>query len=332
MKKIISIVLVILMTLSFAVPVSAQENIKSAEEWELTDGGKKLCFGTNEYVIYPDFNAEHFLPEEAFVFEGAVTDDDLVEYDVVVPQSNNDIVCLAFTDNWLESSVYVTAEGKKTLDAFQDGMYGHARIYNYHVWNGGYGELELEFLAELDKFKGEVIDMNVNSLSEMDICPVYVYDITDTIEHHHGDIYIDGDVYYYVNYDALDNSYFDADGYFSYRKGTVSVLKLDSEAVSVLNEVSNDLEERFTEYEYSESNGFDFGFSSDGIFSSETASVIFWVFSGIFGFAIPLAIGVLGIVLALSKKPGKNKRWLVLPVLSLLWMLVFTAIILVIII
>ncbi|MBE6563017.1 MAG: hypothetical protein E7660_04710 [Ruminococcaceae bacterium] len=330
MKRIISIVLALFMLASLAVTVSAQE---AEPEWSLSEDGKTLADGTNEYMLYSAFSIENFSPEEAFVYEEAVTDKDFVYYDVTVPKSNNDIICLAESENWFYGSIYVTVEGKKSLDALCNSMYGYARICNYNVMFGGYGDIDVEFLMELDSFKGEVLEINVRELAELDTCSVYVYDSTDTIEHLHGDVYMDGDNYYYINYDALDNSYFDADGYFSYRSGTVAALKLNEDQVAVFNKVSSNLEDRYTEYDFSGSLDMDDIFSADVNFMNEKgAGVFFWIVSAIIGFAVPLAIGVLGIVFALSKKPGKNKKWLALPVLSLLWMLVFAAIIVVLII
>ncbi len=337
MKKLLSILLVILTVMTFAVSVAAQDDVLFSEDtqWELSEDARTLTDGTREYTEYPIPYTDTFLPEEAYLLEYAIVSDDFVNYDITLSKSTGDIICLSPSDEWEMEAVYVTEAGKKTLDAFYDGMYGCARIYNYDSgfsFFAGYAEISLDFVNELDSFEGEVVTVNVTELSELDICTLYVYDPTDTIEHLHGDIYIDDDAYYYINYDALDNSYFDSEGFFSFRSGTVNALKLDENAVEVLNKASANLESHYTQYDYSMSTGAEDYVEYNGIMAESAALAAFWIINAIFGFIIPLVIGIIGIVLALSKKPGNNKRWLALTALSVLWMIVAAVIIMVVVI
>ncbi len=330
MKKIISILLVLVMALSLAVTVSATED---PVEWSLSEDGKTLSDGTNEYTKYPLSYSESFFPDLAYVFEYAITDNDFTELDVIVPMKTGDIIALRDTYGWESEEIFVTEKGRSILDSFYGGSYSFARFYNDVVTFGGYADIPLDFLNELDRFSGETVELDVKEIGDWDYCTLYVYDSTDTMEHIHGEIYFNEDSYYYINYDALDNSYFDSDGFFSYRSGTVTALKLDSEKISVFNEATSNLEDRYTKYKKIGSDEVDEIFDMDvGILDEASAKVVFWVFSVITGFAIPLIFGILGIIFALSKKPGKNKKWLMLTATSVLWMAVSAAIIVIIII
>ena len=69
---------------------------------------------------------------------------------------------------------------------------------------------------------------DVPSLADKLVYKVIVYDNTATLSHVHGGVYKVNGMYYYVNYDNLDNSYFNADGSFSYRFGQITAAELDS--------------------------------------------------------------------------------------------------------
>lgn len=128
----------------------------------------------------------------------------------------------------------------------------------------------------------------------------------------------------YVDYTALDNSHFDADGHFSYRQGAVTVypvekfkngLKSHSEGVYRMD---NTLEYEWNEYE-----------DMPDFYDEDTAVGSFWGFFVMIGFLVPIAPFTVGLVFANSAKMGHPKRWYLLSGLAALW--IITAVLLMIV-
>ena len=67
---------------------------------------------------------------------------------------------------------------------------------------------------------------------------ILAYPENDILEYEYGARYYYDNDYYFINYSRLDNSYFDADGRFSYRSGSVEALLLDESAVAELETVT----------------------------------------------------------------------------------------------
>ncbi len=124
-----------------------------------------------------------------------------------------------------------------------------------------------------------------------------------------GAIYHVGEYYWEVSYDTISDRFFDSEGHINYNThGTVDAKRIDRESVPLLEEVlqqTMDLEVRF---------------ESDNPMSA--GAIAFYVLLVLFGFLLPLAPLILGIVFALSKKTSAFKRWIVLVAFSLIWIIV----------
>ena len=137
--------------------------------------------------------------------------------------------------------------------------------------------------------------------------------------------------YYYLCFKDLDNSYFDADGYFSYRSGSVQVYKLDDKSrLSIDESIANmTTKEHKKIYEDSVINGHydiygnpidhtdDYNISSNRI----GAVILFFVITFVLGIIVPVVLLILGLVLANSQKSGKGKCWYALVASAALWIL-----------
>jgi hypothetical protein len=122
---------------------------------------------------------------------------------------------------------------------------------------------------------------------------------------------------YYVHYLSLGNQYFDAEGNFSYRSGSVSLTVLGEDLSRELDKVREQVVPNgYTYYEYED--------SETPLFSETT----FWVLYSIMGFVAPVPLFILGLVLSYSKKPGYPKYWRILSVIAALWIL-FAAILMI---
>lgn len=332
MKKILCVILSLVFALSLVTTVWAQEE----NLWEVSSDGAVLYCEDREYYGYSIGGADVFNPESAYLYSDAIEING--EFlDLCVPKGTSEIVSVGYHSFGVFSpeKYYVTEKGRELLDDLYDGSYSFVRLQNYNGFSAGLSDMSLELLERLDSFEGETEDLDVRELFEDECYNVLVYDATDTIEHTHAGIFKKNSDFYYVNFDALDNSYFDSMGYFSFREGTVTALKLDGELKKQVWSHVTSAGARITEYEYADGYSFEpdeyYG-GAEYFGESSGAAIFFWVFVLIIGFAAPLAAGITGICLALSKKPGRNKRWLVLPILSVVWMLAAVLIIVVLII
>jgi hypothetical protein len=129
----------------------------------------------------------------------------------------------------------------------------------------------------------------------------------------YGAIYKLGADYYYLNYTKLNNGYFDSDGNFSYRNGTVALAKINGELFNQVEKRERNMTQHSYETKYEED-------EIDVTFDKATAKVLFWIIFVIFGFLVPIAPLIVGFTFALSEKRGYPKHWYLVAFLSLAWM------------
>ena len=116
----------------------------------------------------------------------------------------------------------------------------------------------------------------------------------------------------FVNYSKLDNSHFDADGYFSYRQGSVTLSVPSPEILSEVAECTETGYSLYASYDYEEAYGEDY---YDSLKDS------FWVLIVFVGYLLPIAPLTVGLVFANSKKMSHPKRWYIVAGLAALWLL-----------
>ena len=126
---------------------------------------------------------------------------------------------------------------------------------------------------------------------------------------------------YYVDYASLPNSAFNSDGALSLREGnTVPALLLEGEQLAFFEDTLENGDE----------------LESFKAYGDPPSPVIFWIMliasSAVLGFILPLVPLVLSIVMLIRKKTLYPYRYVILSVLSLLWMLLFLLIFLVLLI
>jgi hypothetical protein len=126
--------------------------------------------------------------------------------------------------------------------------------------------------------------------------------------------------WYYINYDALDNSYFSSDGSFSYRSGTVEAVKLEGDVARMVGGLQSAMEprEKSVEYESSAMN-----IPTEGV----EYEPVFWVLTVILGLILPAVPLTFGLMYALKGKCLYPKRWFLLVALSVAWMVTMGAIV-----
>ena len=215
-----------------------------------------------------------------------------------------------------ETRYYATEEGAKLLDDFFNTKNCIYRLYGENTDpESTYGDYRnFPFGKELmNKMNATVAteEINVRDLVTIPKYTVRYFDSTDTFYMNQGIVFVLPDGYYYVNFANLDNSHFDADGYFSYRLGSVMLAKLEGEvATGISYALENPEELRTREITY-----------EDDIEDVSMPPIVFWFFYAIFIFILPIPGLVVGLILPHIKKLGKPKYWYSLSIIHGLWIL-----------
>ena len=216
-----------------------------------------------------------------------------------------------------QNDIFVTAQGKKDLDAFLAGDIGSFWLIDQSPQCRA--ALSKENVAALDKALHDGV--NTQSFEVKDIIPSnkrFVYEIhamdkSETFTYAYGAIYqLGADEYWYVNYFELGNEHFDANGEFSYRRGSVTMTRIeDTEAVRAMI-ASTDYS--YPNYIYENS-------GSNTVETDDTGSWIFlWVAYAVFILLPPIPVIAVGAILPHIKKIGKPKYWFILMAFAILWL------------
>ncbi len=292
-------------------------------DWSFYNESKTLSNSEKNYQLYGMPVTELIDASYLYIYS------DKLEYDpeqdfakVTAPKKDGEIMIVMnyYSEEMLD--IYVTDEGASLLDDFLDGSYTSMRIRNYSDLS--YADITVKEFNELKALIGTVTTVDVTDLAKCDIYQIIGYDATDTFAHICGAIYRFENELYYVDYDSLDNSHFTSDGEFSYRSGTVDMIKLNYDMIihRVIDNIESRSYYRSTEYEFE----YD---SSDFDFNKNVSGAFFWVGIIIFGYVLPCIPFIFGMVLPHTKKHGYTKRWYALSVLSVLWMAIVTSILLI---
>ncbi len=314
MKKKIAILLVLLMLL---LPVTAA----AAEiQWQISEDELTLTYDGKEYHRYSLNPADLFMPDHIYVPEqSGIVKLGKDEFQVVQTDRTDEIVVLSEDMYWygFYSYVYATQEGAAILDRFSKGEYATLLISD--TFHSEMAELTKEQLATLDGLKPNKT-LDVTELAEVECYEIIGMDETGTMGHIHGAVYADTHSWYYINYDALDNSYFSSDGSFSFRSGTVDAVKLEDGAAHMIAVLMSKMTTRAEEIEYEH--------ETDFTMEDSDADAVFWTLTVILGVILPAVPLTFGLVYALKGKCLYPKRWFLLVTLSVAWMLVMGAIVL----
>jgi hypothetical protein len=226
--------------------------------------------------------------------------------------------------------LYATQKGAEDLKEFEEGKYYSAVIIDPEsAWN----DIGLSVIDEIDaesKNSSEKITADVTDLKNVERLDIRVYDETESFYKTYGALYQMKGNWFYVNYESLGNEHFDADGNFSYRRGSVELSKLSdalSKRIHSFNEGKKLLYTvcTYEDQQYGSYNEYDSYDPTLGI-------VIFWVVYSLICFALPAAIAVLGCVLARLKPLGRPKYWYIVSLIAVIWIVLSVALMIVILV
>ena len=217
--------------------------------------------------------------------------------------------------NYDYEKYFTTDDDKQALDDYFNGNGGEYFLSARDFRSGAKFDGIAAVMARY--YSDEKTEITVTKLSDKLSARVINVDHTYTFSAFLGEIYLIDGEYYYVDFAALPNNAFDAEGNLSYRSGQVDMLKLtEAETETYLA-----AHERFDDFYYSLFGDDDYArYYDDGSYYVNHAfnARAFW--SLIFNVSLPLMIAVWSLILILKKKRDDYKRLYFVFVPACLWL------------
>ena len=261
-------------------------------QWTMSEDGSVIYGDGVEYTYYETPIISYLITKDMYYYKYSPYDGiNMVSY-----KPGGEII-------WYNDGVnelYVTKKGREMLDRFYSG-----EGQRFHLCSSRleYSEISGKLIDELRAVKTEENkkSINVTTLIKYDVFTLRACDADEFIRYDTGAILRLNNALYYVDYNDLDNSYFDSDGNLSCRKGKLTVYEIGGDTYNKVNSAIDLItyHRRYTSYEYDI-------WSDDG-----TDAGLIWT-----GFICPAGGLAAGIILPQSKRLGKPKRWYILAGLS----------------
>ena len=236
-----------------------------------------------------------------------VADDEYATATVYAPYYDSEIVFLSIFGEWY---LYATPAGKAEMDAFASGR---STNYFLRVKSHESAPLDPSVVTSMEVARakdGNKRTEEVVNLKTAHRFDVIVYDSTYTHAYTVGAVYrLEDGRDYYLHYLSLGNQHFDADGNFSYRSGSVELTLLDEEISAKLDGVGENITPWYTNYTYEDE------------MELVAPAPVFWTLYVLFVMGMPLALLIVGLAMARSKKRGYPKYWYILSIIAALWLL-----------
>ena len=311
MKKLLTCALVICsMLLTFVGCSNYSEFDDDYTMWEVSDDGKTLTDGVTTYTKYGELPLGMRVENEYFAYYNHVLSETYYRVYTSSPESG----IRYLHDYTLGITEYVsTKEDAEKLDSFLAGEVSGIRVIDYEYYN--YFDADATFVAKLDGLNTDKINVPVRKLSSADCYDIVYFDSDDLLAYSHGAIYTYDGEFYYINYDRLDNSYFDNLGNFSFGRGTVDMYKLPEDLTATVSEKMEYADEYYENVTWEDSLAEDEEMSRE-----EAVSTIVFIIL-VLGVAIPLVTLGIGLIILLKKKDKTDISTYILIGASLVWII-----------
>ena len=317
------VALLLTLPLTLSLPCAAEsETPREAVEWQLSEDEYTLTGNGRTYTRCDELPVgQKVNTDTLYVFENTVRLDGRT-MSVVASSPDAEVVWLTSTisDLWDDpyaTAVFVTKEGRDALEAMAAGQMSSWRLEddNSLFSSTKQASFDGDLLRRMNDLTATE-EVNVSVLKGCVRYDILGFDSTGTVYTVCGAVYEERDRYLYVNYLSLGNQYFDADGNFSYRSGQVSAIRLEGDVLSDFLATTDRLKAVSTSVIYED----ELTFNPDE--EMETSIAAFWGCLIIFGFILPIAPLVVGLVMPHSAKRGYPTRWYLVALLSAVWIVI----------
>ncbi|MBE6605398.1 MAG: hypothetical protein E7639_06850 [Ruminococcaceae bacterium] len=321
MKKIFTLLcwLLVLLCLFSCTAMAASKPLNDdgdPTEFVLSNDESILTYGDITYKPFRSYAPLMIMPEEMYVYSQHINIEDLGYRDALIMRNlyNRDIIIFEGDDG---IRLYVTPRGEAIMNRYLSLDFPAFTTYEYPQR----ADVPLELVLFLDGNQDgqQLQSVEVSTLQDLEQHIIYGMDETGTFGHEHGAVYVINGEYWYINYDALDNTYFDSNGYFSYRSGTVTMKKVDKTAFDAVLDAREKFHIQYT-------------YQSDEIkeTNEDGARVIFALLSILF-LILPVAALTVALVLYLREPRPRRRRYLITTLLAGAWLLLFLILLIIII-
>ena len=319
-KALLCILLSLLLVAVLPQAVFAEESDRDAAMgytvWDVSEDGETLTADGRVYHRYYGERALLIDANHKYYYHYKVTlPDDGFEYaEICAPYRGAEIIWV-YSDRGY-GRVFATDTGAAQLDALIDGevpRFSLMKDFSHRT------PLTKDFIEglELSRANGEtLVTFPVSKLEDLPCYNIIAAEETGSLTYDYGAIYLFNGSYYYVNYFELDNSYFDSDGYFSYRKGSVRAARLGDALTESVKDALESAEVR----DYSEEYEYDRIPSEENAYETEGARIVFWLLFVFVGYLLPAPFLILGLTLPHSAKRGKPKYWYSVAIVAGVWL------------
>ncbi len=311
--RLLTLVCTALLLFACALPCfAASEKTEEWLEWELSDDERTLTSGFDVYEYVPLPMGYFIDPDTVYVYENRAS-----FYSVYSYKEQGELTWLA-PNGHENGTLYADSLAANGLMAFLDGE----EIGSYRIFQGELANtIDQNEMQQLDALYADAANcekLDVRDLASLKNWEIRAYDSTGTVAYTHGMIYLlENGTYCYINYSTLDNSYFDADGSFSYRKGQVDAVCLKDAHLSRMENRMTGMTYRAVQFSYEYDPMADY----NGRPSDSTSTVPFWIVVILFGLVLPIAPLLVGFLMPRSEKRGYPKYWYALGIAAAVWLL-----------
>lgn len=334
-KRALSLLLVLLLFSALCLSVLATEP-ESTEPayvtWEVSEDGETLT--ASDGRVFHRYYGERSLiidTKTKYHYANTVTlpSDGFENAEICAPSRDSEHLWVY--NDYGYGRIFATDAGAAALDAFIGGEISCFTITEdfYHT-----AVVEESLISDLESARlggGETEVFPVAKLKDLPCYTIVATEATASLTYDFGAVYRYEEAYYYVNYYELDNSFFDSDGYFSYRKGSVTALRLDSALEGRIDEslLEAELYSRTDEWE---NDGIWDGSWDDEYYGDiEDATIVFYVLFVFIGYLLPTPFLVLGLTLPHSASRGRPRYWYSTAIIAGVWVVLATLLLIVLI-
>ena len=280
-------------------------------DWELSDDGRTLMADDTVYNRYYTSHSFYEWADNVYEFLDYVNHPGGFFADVSSYAKDNEFVWISDDDGLI---IFV----KEGCDGVLEDFFSGEKV-SYRMIDTQNRETNMDSDFVNAVFAGtETLNTDVTKLVAYPCYEISAHDEKCCFAYDIGAIYELPDGYYSLDFRTLGNEHFDSDGFFSYRSGSVDLVKVDAALTYEIEKSISSLDYRDTEYMWESEDAvyIEEPEEDDGFSAGRFRAVCIF-----FGIVLPLAVMIFGAVMANSKKLGKPKYWYSVTVAAGIWLL-----------
>ena len=275
-------------------------------EWTLSEDETTLSDGTRTFKRYDNAPPDLYVSsKEIYQYANTVDINDGPSSIISSFSKDSEIVWIDLYDYKI---YYATEKGTAELDDFlSKGPSSHI-VATYKRENYLRSKTLPDNAIKTLSSGKDIVIMNVRFLKNADKYTIVAQNSDATLSYIHGTVFSLNGETYYVEHSKLSNECFDADGYISFRSGSIPLIRLDDEAERHVKKALYDVRINYTLE------------TSEKVVKDNISSlIIFWIFYVLIGFAAPIPLLAVGLIRPHSQKLREPRYWYKIAIIGAVW-------------